>query len=100
MLDTWNEQLVAQGREPMDPTQLYQPRGVPDASLGFSVDTRAVAQRIVDALEEHRTQASDFDSPLSDEERLEAAARAYGLIAWPPWEPGDDVVTDAFEGLD
>ena len=39
MLDTWNEQLIAQGREPMDPTQLYQPRGVPDASVGFSVDT-------------------------------------------------------------
>jgi LmbE family N-acetylglucosaminyl deacetylase len=100
MLDTWNAKLIAQGREPMDPTQLYQPRGVPDASLAFSVDTRAVAQRIVDALDEHRTQASDFDSRLSDEERLEAAARAYGLIAWPPWEPGDAVVNDAFEGLD
>ena len=79
MLDTWNEQLIAQGREPMDPTQLYQPRGVPDASIGFSVDTSSVAQRIVAALEEHRTQASDFDSLLSDEERLEAAARAHGI---------------------
>ncbi len=48
---------------------------------------------------DHRTQASDFDSLLSDEERLDAAARAYGIVAWPPWEPGDDVVTDAFEGL-
>ena len=99
MLDTWNERLIAQGREPMDPTQLYQPRGVPDASIGFSVDTRSVAQRIVAALKEHRTQASDFDSLLSNDERLEAAARAHGTIAWPPWEPGDAVVTDAFEGL-
>jgi LmbE family N-acetylglucosaminyl deacetylase len=100
MLDGWNEKLVAQGRDPMDPTQLYQPRGVPDASIGFSVDTSSVARRIVAALEEHRTQASDFDSLLSDEERLEAGSRAHGLIAWPPWEPGDDVVTDAFAGLD
>jgi LmbE family N-acetylglucosaminyl deacetylase len=100
MLDTWNDRLVAQGREPMDPTQLYQPRGVPDASLGFVVDTGSVAHRIVAALEEHRTQASDFDALLSDEERLEAAARAYGMIAWPPWEPGDAVVSDAFAGLD
>ena len=84
----------------MDPTQLYQPRGVPDASLGFSVDTSSVARRVVDALKEHRTQASDFDTLLSDEERLEAASRASGLVAWPPWEPRDDLVTDAFEGLD
>ena len=63
----------------MDPTELYQPRGVPDASIGFSVDTGSVAQRIVAALKEHRTQASDFDSLLSDDERLEAAARAHGI---------------------
>ena len=100
MLDRWNAQLVAQGREPMDPTQMYQPRGVPDASIGFSVDTSSVAQRIVDALDDHRTQASDFDSLLSDEERLDAAARAFGIVAWPAWEPGDAVVTDAFEGID
>jgi LmbE family N-acetylglucosaminyl deacetylase len=100
MLDSWNEKLIAQGNEPMDPTELYQPRGVPDASLGFSVDTSSVAERIVGALREHRTQASDFDSLLSDEERLEAAARAHGIIAWPPQESSDAVVTDAFEGLD
>ena len=100
LLDAWNAKLIAAGKEPMDPTQLYQPRGVPDASLGFSVDTSSVAQRIVVALEEHRTQASDFDSLLTDEERLEAAARAHGIIAWPPPAPGDRVVTDAFEGLD
>jgi LmbE family N-acetylglucosaminyl deacetylase len=99
LLDTWNDQLIAQGREPMDPTQMYQPRGVPDASVGFTVDTSSVAHRIVDALREHRTQASDFDSLLSDEERLEAAGRASGIVAWPPWEPCDRVVRDAFEGL-
>ena len=73
---------------------------MPDASVGFSVDTSDVARRVVAALGDHRTQASDFDSLLSDEERLDAAARAYGIVAWPPWEPGDDVVTDVFEGLD
>jgi LmbE family N-acetylglucosaminyl deacetylase len=100
LLDGWNEQLIAQGREPMDPAQLYQPRGMPDASLGFVVDTRSVAQRIVDALREHRTQASDFEELLSDEGRLQAASQAHGIVAWPPWEPGDAVITDAFAGLD
>ncbi len=30
MLDEWNRRLVASGKDPIDPTELYQPRGVPD----------------------------------------------------------------------
>ena len=100
LVDTWNARLVAQGREPIDPTQMYQPRGVPDETIGFVADTSAVAHRVVGALREHRTQASDFEERLSDDDRLDAASRAHGVIAWPPWEPGDPVLHDAFEGLD
>ena len=98
-IEAWNAKLVASGREPFDPTELYQPRGVPDETLGLDVDTSAVAQRVVDALGEHRTQAADMED-FSDEERLQVVSRERGLIAWPPWEPGDPVVHDAFEGLD
>jgi LmbE family N-acetylglucosaminyl deacetylase len=100
MIDAWNANLVASGREPFDPTQLYQPRGVPDEALGLDVDTRSVASRVVEAIREHRTQAADLEERLSDDEQLQAASREHGLIAWRPWKPGDPVLRDAFEGLD
>ena len=99
LLDTWNEQLVAAGREPMDPTQLYHPRGVPDDSIGLMVDTSSVAPLVVAALEEHRTQANDIQE-MSEEERLLMVSREHGLVAWPAWERGDRVLRDVFEGLD
>ncbi len=99
MLDVWNERLVAAGREPMDPTQLYQPRGVPDDAIGIDVDTSTVAARVVEALREHRTQAGDLDG-MSEEEQLEAMSGERGVIAWPPREPGDPVLHDVFAGLD
>jgi hypothetical protein len=100
MLDVWNERLVAAGREPMDPTQLYQPRGVPDDTIGLDVDTSSVAARVVQALREHRTQAADLQDRLSDPEQLEAVSGERGVIAWPPRGPGDPVLRDVFDGLD
>ena len=89
------------GQEPIDPTQPFQPRGVPDAPIGVDVDCSSdVAQassRRSAITARRRTTSLDC---CSDEERLDAAARAHGIVAWPPWEPGDDVVTDVFEGLD
>ena len=99
MLDTWNERLVAAGREPMDPTQMYQPRGVPDDSIGIEVDTSSVALRVVEALREHRTQAGDLDDRMSEDDQLEAMSSERGVIAWPSWEPGDPVLRDVFDGL-
>jgi LmbE family N-acetylglucosaminyl deacetylase len=100
MLDVWNERLVAAGRESMDPTQLYQPRGVPDDTIGLDVDTSSVAARVVQALREHRTQAADLQDRLSDPEQLEAVSGERGVIAWPPRGPGDPVLRDVFDGLD
>jgi LmbE family N-acetylglucosaminyl deacetylase len=99
-IDAWNERLVAAGREPIDPTQMYQPRGVPDETLGLDVDTSGVAQRVVEALREHKTQAADLEDRFPDEEQLALVSRERGLIAWPPWEPGDPMLRDAFDGLD
>jgi len=99
-IDAWNERSVASGREPIDPTQMYQPRGMPDETLGFDVDTSGVAQRVLEALREHKTQAADLEDRFSVEEQLAFVSRERGLIAWPPWEPGDPVLRDAFDGLD
>lgn len=97
-IDAWNDELVAAGREPMDPTQLYVPRGVPDDTIGVDVDTSGVAPLVVAALAEHRTQQDTFQD-WTDEQRLAALSREHGLIAWPGRRPGDPVVADVFEGL-
>ena len=99
MLDRWNERLVADGHEPMDPAQLYQPRGVPDETIGLDVDTSAVADRVVAALREHRTQAGEVQD-MSEEELLRLASSEHAVIAWPERAPGAPVLHDVFEGLD
>jgi LmbE family N-acetylglucosaminyl deacetylase len=99
LIDDWNERLMASGREPFDPTQLYQPRGVPDETIGVAVDTSAVAPLVVLALREHRTQSDDMQE-MSDDEQLQVLSREHGVIAWPPPEPGAPVLRDVFDGLE
>jgi LmbE family N-acetylglucosaminyl deacetylase len=98
MIAEWNDRLVASGMEPFDPAELYQPRGVPDETIGLRVDTSIVADRVMTALREHRTQADDV-SRLSEEEQLQALGREHGVIAWPPRDPGSPVLGSVFEGV-
>jgi LmbE family N-acetylglucosaminyl deacetylase len=101
MLDRWNEELMAQGKEPMDPTELYQPRGVPDATIGVHVDCGSVVDRKLAALAEHATQAAGSQEALGEEEeRRRALAFESHVIVWPPREPGAPPLSDVFEGLD
>jgi LmbE family N-acetylglucosaminyl deacetylase len=101
LLDAWNEQLVAQGKEPLDPTQLYQPRGVPDEEIGVQVDCTPVIDRKLAAVREHATQAGDDDEAMgSEEDRRRAFSIETHVIAWPRRTPGDAVLGDVFEGLD
>ena len=97
MLDEWNRRLVASGKDPMDPTQLYQPRGVPDAEVRVSIDCGPVVDRKLAALVEHRTQAGDMEE-MEEEERRMALASESHVIAWPPHGSGP-VLADVFEGL-
>lgn len=94
----WNAELVAAGREPFDPTELYQPQGVPDGTIGVRVDTGAVAPRVMAALREHATQANDWNE-LTDDQQVRALSLEHGVLAWPPREPGAPVLTSVFEGL-
>jgi LmbE family N-acetylglucosaminyl deacetylase len=101
MLDAWNEQLVAAGKEATDPTQMYQPRGVPDEMVGVRVDCTSVATRKLAALHEHVTQRDDAIEDLGEgSDQLQAMAFETHVVAWPPRVPGDPVLTDVFERLD
>jgi LmbE family N-acetylglucosaminyl deacetylase len=98
MLDEWNRRLVASGKDPMDPTQLYQPRGVPDDDVAVMIDCSPVVDRKLAALEEHRTQAGDMED-MEEEERRMALASESHAIAWPPRDADDPVLGDVFDGL-
>ena len=96
MLERFNVQLVAMGQEPIDSTQPFQPRGVPDETIGVEVDCSRVVDRKRAAIVEHRTQANDIPDDLEDEIfRYEPH-----VIAWPERPDGSSVLRDVFEGLD
>lgn len=98
MLDEWNRRLVASGKDPIDPTELYQPRGVPDDEVCVLVDCWPVVDRKFAALQEHHTQAGDMEEMHEAERRMALASESH-VIAWPAPDPGDPVLTDVFEGL-
>ncbi len=97
-IETWNAELVAAGKDPIDPTQVFQPRGVPDETIGVVVDCAPVAARKLAALREHATQADDMGD-TSDDDALRILGTETYVVAWPPRESGDAVLGDVFEGL-
>jgi LmbE family N-acetylglucosaminyl deacetylase len=96
-LEGFNEILLGRGMEPIDPTQPFQPRGVPDETIGISVDCQAVWERKLQALREHRTQGEMEDIPF-DLYPLMLGWEEY-VIAWPERPPGASVLGDVFEDL-
>ncbi len=96
MIERFNEELVASGKEPIDPTQPFQPRGVPDETIGVDVDCSSVVDRKRAAIREHRTQANDFSDELEDE----VFRHEPHVIGWPERPHGSAVLGDVFEGLD
>jgi LmbE family N-acetylglucosaminyl deacetylase len=96
-LDRFNEVLRERGMEAIDPSQPFQPRGVPDETIGIRVDCHAVWARKLDALREHRTQGEMEDIPF-DLYPLMLGWEEY-VIAWPERPPGARVLGDVFEGL-
>jgi LmbE family N-acetylglucosaminyl deacetylase len=96
MIERFNEELVASGKEPIDPTQPFQPRGVPDETIGVDVDCSSVVDRKRAAIREHRTQANDFSDELEDE----VFRHETHVIGWPEGADGSAVLGDVFDGLD
>jgi LmbE family N-acetylglucosaminyl deacetylase len=100
VLDEWNARLVADGKSPMDPTELYMPRGVPDETIGVHVDCTDVIDRKLAAFAEHATQAGGSDDLVTEEDRRRAFGFETHVIAWPRRDDDGPVLADVFEGLD
>lgn len=85
------------GLEPPDPTEPFQPRGVPDEHFGMSVDCSSVYERKLEALRRHRTQGEMQDIPF--DLWPEVLGREDFVVAWPERDPGAPMLHDVFEGL-
>ncbi len=96
-LNRFNELLRGRGMDPIDPTQEFQPRGVPDETIGVIVDCSRVFERKLEALRRHRTQAELEDVPF--EMWQEVLAQEAFVLAFPERAPGGPVLRDPFEGL-
>jgi LmbE family N-acetylglucosaminyl deacetylase len=96
-IERLNELLRLRGLTPIDPTQEFQPRGVPDEAIGVAVDCAAVYERKLQALRCHRTQAELEDVPF--ELWPEMLAVETFVLAYPERAAGQAVLRDVFEGL-
>jgi LmbE family N-acetylglucosaminyl deacetylase len=96
-LDRLNELLRERGFEPMDPTQPFMPRGVPDAAIGARVDVTPAYERKLEAIRCHKTQAELEEVPFDLWPEI-LSIEAF-VVAWPERRPRDSVLTDIFEGL-
>jgi LmbE family N-acetylglucosaminyl deacetylase len=96
----FNEILTEMGLDPMpvDDVPLYQPRGVPDETIGVIVDCGSVVERKLAAIDEHRTQANDM-TQIPDELRRQIVAVETHVIAWPDRPPASPVLPDVFADL-
>lgn len=96
-LSWFSDRLVERGMDPIDPTQPFQPRGVPDETIAVSVDCAAVWRRKADALREHRTQGG---ADVFPEDLMEEILRYEDFVqAWPRRPIGGPVLGSVFEGL-
>jgi LmbE family N-acetylglucosaminyl deacetylase len=101
VFNRWNEQRAAMNLAVFDPTQMYHMRGVPDEQIGITVDTRAVSDRIVAGLSEHRSQHhAIIDDPVDVERWKRIVTREWWVVAWPERAAGAPMLTDLFDGLD
>ena len=97
----WNDQRASMGLFVFDPTRRYHMRGVPDEQIGITVDCRAVADRVVAGLGEHRSQHHVMADDPSDIERWKRlVSREWWVVAWPERPAGAPMLTDLFEDLD
>lgn len=96
-LDRFNELLRERGMDPIDPTQEFQPRGVPDDAIGVIVDCSSVYERKLEALRRHRTQAELEDVPF--EMWQEVLVREAFVLEFPVRAAGAPLLRDVLEGL-
>ncbi|NUT92432.1 MAG: PIG-L family deacetylase [Saccharothrix sp.] len=98
VFERWNAQRAALGLFVFDPAATYHMRGVPDETIGVTVDCRPVASRIVAGLREHRSQLHVMsDDPDNTPQWERRVSREWHVIAWPPHD--GPMLADIFEDL-
>jgi len=98
-LDRVNARRVGEGRVPFDPTQVYQPRGVPDRDIACSVDLRSLVPVVTAAFREHRSQWVAPWAEHSERDWVSSAGALHMVQAWPPRPSGAARLSDPFQGL-
>jgi LmbE family N-acetylglucosaminyl deacetylase len=96
-IERLNELLRQRGLTPIDPTQEFQPRGVPDETIGVMVDCTDAYERKLQALRCHRTQAELEDVPFELWPTM-LGVEAF-VLAFPERAADGPVLHDVFEGL-
>ena len=98
-IDRWNANLADEGLPTWDASVPYHIRGIPDETIGITVDTRQVAELAVAAIRAHRSQWSPLQMDVSDEVLAKSLRREDWVIAWPSLSQGGPVLTDILEGI-
>jgi LmbE family N-acetylglucosaminyl deacetylase len=93
-----SERLVERGMDPIDSSQPYQPRGVPDDSIDVEVDCSAVWRRKLAALREHKTQAGSDAFP--EDLLADLLSGEWFTQPWPERPARAPVLRSVFEELD
>jgi LmbE family N-acetylglucosaminyl deacetylase len=97
VMDRLADEYRQRGLQPVDPTEPFQPRGVPDDRFGISVDCSPVYEPKLEALRRHRTQGEMQDVPF--DLWPEIVGREDFVVAWPEGLPGVPMLRDVFEEL-
>jgi LmbE family N-acetylglucosaminyl deacetylase len=97
----WQQQRQRMGLPIFDPTKVYHGRAVPDEQVDITVDCRAVADRVVAGLLEHRSQLHVMaDDPIDIPRLRRIVSHEWLAIAWPPRPANAAMLSDIFEDLD
>lgn len=98
-LDRINARRVAHGKSRWDPRETYQPRGVPDVDITYSVDLRAVVPIVTAAFREHRTQWVPPWSEHTERDWVSAAGTLHLVQNWPAISSRGTQLQDPLVGL-
>ncbi len=96
-IERWNEARRRKGEWEWDANVAFHMRGVPDETIGVTVDTSQVAARAIAALRRHRTQWS-YQTMNDDRALADGFQRTHFVIAWPSRD-SQRVLGGVFEDL-
>ena len=100
VFDRWQQQRRDLDLPVFDSTKVYHGRGVPDEQVQLVVDCRAVADRVVAGILEHRSQLHVMaDQPIDERRLRHIVSREWATVAWPRRSPRQPTLTDVFDRL-